>query len=119
MTATTRRNEPMDANHIITAVTAVTQKWTRQRKAEERRASSINRRQYAFCRSDRTTIKDLAWRGMEEAYLKASSGKRYPAHARQIMYAGRGPIQEVTGKPLDDQYYCQTLLPDYLNANPQ
>src|SRR5262249_48665276 len=30
---------------------------------------------------------------------------------------GRGRIQEVTGKTLDDQYFCQTLLPDYLTEH--
>src|SRR4030095_3448270 len=36
------------------------------------------------------------------------------AEARQVMYAARGDIQELTGKTLDDQYFTQTLLPDYL-----
>jgi hypothetical protein len=35
------------------------------------------------------------------------------------MYAARGEIQSRTGKSLDDQYFCQTLLPDYMNAHPQ
>jgi hypothetical protein len=29
------------------------------------------------------------------------------------MYQARGYIQERTGKPLDDQYFTQTLQPDY------
>ena len=55
---------------------------------------------------------------MEAAYLKASSGGTLPAHARQIMYAARGEIQRRTGRRLDDQYFTQTLLADYLNENP-
>jgi hypothetical protein len=35
------------------------------------------------------------------------------------MYAARGPIQERTGRLLDDQYFCQTLLPDYLAEHPE
>ena len=55
---------------------------------------------------------------METAYLKASSNGTLPAHARQIMYAARGAIQERTQKPLGDQYFIQTLLPDYLREHP-
>jgi hypothetical protein len=51
---------------------------------------------------------------MEEAYLKVSDGGRLPANARQIMYAARNEIQKRTGKQLNDQYFTQTLLPDYM-----
>ena len=64
-----------------------------------------------------TTIKDAAWEIMEEAYLKASAQGTLPAHARQIMYAARPYIQEETGKLLDDKYFTQTLLPDYIEQN--
>jgi hypothetical protein len=33
------------------------------------------------------------------------------------MYAARGHIQEITGRPLDDNYFTQTLLPDYMQEN--
>ncbi len=39
------------------------------------------------------------------------------AHARQIMYAARGYIQRTADRPLGkkfDQYFTQTLLPDYI-----
>ena len=71
--------------------------------------SGFSRRQ-ALVHSERVTIKESAYAAMERAYHKASSEGRYPAHARQIMYAARGPIQEETGRQLDDQYFCQTLL---------
>jgi hypothetical protein len=35
------------------------------------------------------------------------------------MYAGRGKIQEMTGENLNDKYFTQTLLPDYLNNYPE
>jgi hypothetical protein len=103
----------VDAEAIIGAVEGVTKKWAKQRKAEERRASARSRRAYVF-RPARLTIKEVAGEVMRDAYLKASGGGKLPAHARQVMYCARGPIQEKTGKPLDDQYFCQTLLPDYL-----
>ena len=96
-------------------LTKSTKKWKKQKRAEVRAASAESRRDRMW--SYRISIKDLAYRVMKEAYLKASSGGTLPAHARQIMYAARGPIQEETGESLSDQYFCQTLLPDYMAEN--
>jgi hypothetical protein len=109
----------MDSTKIIEAVEAVTKRWAKQRKAEERSAASRVRRHQALVRSRRTTIKEAAWGIIPRAYLQASSDNTLPAHARQVMYAARGHIQQATGKTLDDQYFTQTLLPDYLRENPQ
>jgi hypothetical protein len=76
------------------------------------------RRRDAMTSYRRLTIKDVAYQVMEEAYMKASAGNTLPAAARQIMYAARGRIQDITGKMLDDQYFCQTLLPDYMASHP-
>jgi hypothetical protein len=66
-------------------------------------------------RSDRETIRDIAFQVMEEAYMKASSGDRYPANARQIYYAARPQILKQTGTDeLDSAYFTQTLLKDYM-----
>ena len=54
---------------------------------------------------------------MPRAYLAASSNDTLPATARQVMYAARPEIQERTGKQLDDQYFTQTLLPDYMEEH--
>jgi hypothetical protein len=55
---------------------------------------------------------------MPRAYLEASAGGTLPANARQIYYAARGEILERTGKTsLDSQYFCQTLLVDYVREN--
>ena len=38
---------------------------------------------------------------------------------RSIMYAARPEILRLTGNPkLDSRYFTQTLLPDYIEANP-
>jgi Topoisomerase 6 subunit A/Spo11, Toprim domain len=55
---------------------------------------------------------------MPAAYAKASANGTLPAHARQIMYAARGEIQRLTGRMLDDQYFTQQLLPDFMNEHP-
>jgi hypothetical protein len=70
---------------------------------------------------DRTiTTKDAAWEVMEEAYLKTSNGGKLPANARQVMYAARTRILEMTGKPsLDDKYFTQNLLPNFMIENPE
>jgi hypothetical protein len=66
------------------------------------------------------SIKDSAWWVMERAYLAASDGGQLPATARQIMYAARPAILEMTGRDkLDDAYFTQTLLPDYMNSHPE
>ena len=66
------------------------------------------------------SIKEAAWQVMPEAYLIASTGGTLPANARQIMYAARPGILELTGKEkLDDRYFTQMLLPDYIEEHPE
>jgi hypothetical protein len=109
----------MKADPIINAVLSVTKAWAKQRKAEERQASrALRRRETLVGRSGRTTIKDAAEEEMASAYAKASGDGFGPAHARQIMYAGRDAIQDATGETLDDKYFTQTLLPAYLRDYP-
>jgi hypothetical protein len=56
---------------------------------------------------------------MDEAYAKASDNGRLPVRPRQIRYAARPEILGLTEKDhLDDRYFTQTLLPDYLNEHP-
>jgi hypothetical protein len=65
------------------------------------------------------SIKDAAWQAMTDAYLAASDGGKLPANARQIMYAARPTILKLTGHDkLNDVYFTQTLLPDYMEAHP-
>jgi hypothetical protein len=109
----------MDAAAIIGGIEAVTKKWAKQRKAEERESSRAFRRRDVLTRIRRLTIRDAAFDIMEQAYLSASTNGTLPAHARQIFYQARGPVQERTGDKLVDQYFTQTLLPDYLIANPE
>jgi hypothetical protein len=104
----------MDSHALLKSLTKVTKKWTKQRKQEERHSNARMRRTDAMIRSRQITIQEAAYAVMKEAYMKASAGGKLPAHARQIMYAARGEIQEMTGKTLNDQYFTQTLLPDYM-----
>jgi hypothetical protein len=68
----------------------------------------------------RMSVKEAAWSVMSEAYQKASGAGTLPANARQIMYAARGKILVLTGNArLDDAYFTQTLLPDYMEEHPE
>jgi hypothetical protein len=52
--------------------------------------------------------------------MAASDNNRLPANARQIMYAARPLILGRTERDsLSDQYFTQTLLPDYIECNPE
>src|SRR6266568_444659 len=102
------------ADEIIAGLRSVTKPWAKQRKAEERHESHRAHRHVRLVRRRRETIRDVAWEIMEAAYLKASANGTLPATARQIMYAARPQIQERTGRQLDDQYFTQTLLPNYV-----
>jgi len=66
------------------------------------------------------SIIDAAYLVMPEAYLKASDNGKLPPKARQIMYAKRGKILELTGlKKFSDQYFTQVLLPNYIKNHPK
>jgi hypothetical protein len=102
------------ADDIIGGVRSVTKTWAKQRKQEERQSSARAYRNERLIRSYRETIKDVAWEIMEKAYMAASNNDTLPATARQVMYAARPEIQERTGRQLDDQYFTQSLLSDYM-----
>jgi len=104
-----------EKNDISSALASVTKKW----KAEKRKADKSDRlssSQYrSFYYEPKTTLKESAFRHMEEAYNKASSGGRLYANARQIFYAIRPLVLgEVSGKDFDSKYFTQVLLKDYL-----
>jgi hypothetical protein len=104
-------------NVIKNAVLRVTRRWCKQRKAEEKDVKARQRRHEALVRSTQVSFKSVAWEVIPAAYLKASNDNENPAFDRQIMYAARDDIQEQTDKTLNDQYFCQILLPDYLAAH--
>jgi hypothetical protein len=102
---------------MISALKFVTKDWARQRKAEERVKSREANRCYALLRRREWSIKQAAYAVMDQAYMQASSNGTLVVLARQIMYKARPLIQEKTDKPLDDKYFTQTLLPDYMNEH--
>ncbi len=112
------KNKSRDlASDIIDAVREGTKKWTRTVKAEERSPASRAYRESRMTRERGTSIKEAAAQIMEAAYLQASGNGELPAKPRQIMYAARPHIQKETGKQLDDNYFPQVLLPDYIEEH--
>jgi hypothetical protein len=66
------------------------------------------------------TLKNAAYFCMEEAYNKVSSNGKYWANARQLMYAARPTILQLTGKTsMDDSYFTQTILNQFISENPR
>jgi hypothetical protein len=111
-----KSDRPRDmANDILSLVREGTKKWTRTVKAEERSPASRAYRRSRMTREPGVSFKDAAAQIMEQAYLKVSGNGTLPANARQIMYAARPHIQKVTGRELNDIYFTQVLLPDYVN----
>jgi hypothetical protein len=105
------------ADRLLGSVLHVTKDWAKQRKAEERHASAEANREARLIRaSDYYNFKSASFEVMEKAYLLASADGTLPAMARQVMYQARPMVQELMGgRQLDDQYFCQTLLPDYVS----
>jgi hypothetical protein len=107
------------ADRLKDSVLGVTKDWAKQRKAEERHASAKANREAKLIRaSDYYNFRSAAFEIMEEAYLKASANGTLPASARQVMYQARPFIQDkMGGQQLNDQYFCQQLLPDYIDEH--
>jgi hypothetical protein len=118
----TNQNQPSRprniANDILDAVETATNKWTRQKKSEERHPGMIRYRMSRMTKEPRTSQKEAAWQVMEAAYMATSANNTLPALARQIFYQARPKIMALTDdKELAYGYFSQTLLPDYIEEH--
>jgi hypothetical protein len=108
------------ADDLAKAVVKVTKPWAqikKQEMREQREMAAYSRERYRMGRPARITIKDVAFLVIPEAYQAASGNGRYAATARQVMYAARPAVQEKVGRALDDEYFTQTLLPEYVREH--
>lgn len=101
---------------LASVVRSVGKQWkaAKQRADREDRVSQrdLHRMRGGY---SRITIREVAFRVMEPAYMKASGDGRYPANARQIYYAARPAIlAEADVNSLDSQYFTQDVLKSYL-----
>jgi len=104
------------------AVQSISKEW----KAAKRRADKKNRvlrrdleRMRSHARRQEWSIKEAAYEVMQQAYLAASANGTLPANARQIMYAARPLVLDLTGGTCwkDSAYFTQHLLPDYMDEH--
>ena len=102
---------------LASVVTKATGKWTATKKSEERRPAYVSYRRTRMTAQRGLSQKEAMDQAAEPAYMAASANGTLPATARQVMYAARPKIEALTGRRLDDQYFCQTLLPDYIEEN--
>ena len=77
----------MRADDITAIAAGVTQKWAKQRKAEERDAKAVERRQYMYI--SRVCHTDVAHKILPEAYAHVSGPRGLHASQRQLYYAVR------------------------------
>ncbi|MFH1006625.1 MAG: hypothetical protein V1800_03870 [Candidatus Latescibacterota bacterium] len=104
------------SDDIKAAMSSVTKDFKKaKRQADKNDCVSSSRLKELRYKAPRTSLRDAAFEVMEDAYNKASSNGKYYANARQIMYAARPAILEITGlRELKSAYFTQTLLKDYL-----
>jgi hypothetical protein len=98
---------------VTAVVTAVTKKWAKQRKAEER----SNRSRQVYFRETKIPLRDYVFDVLPDAYDLVSDGGTLPSHARQLMYDVRRRIQSLTDQELRDAYFTQSLLPEFCQDN--
>jgi len=107
------------SSDLSNAIRAAAKGW----KKEKRHADRNDRVSYSSLRwmrsgTKRTSIRDTAFKVMEEAYNHASANGKYFANARQIMYAARPRMLESEPSlSLDGNfsvYFTQVLLKDYI-----
>jgi len=104
----------MRADDITRALGDVGHKWTRQVKAEEKSFSARSYRQSMWTVS-RTSLKDICYAHMPEAWNQASDNGRLPTHWRQVFYVMR-PLCDAhpeSDRPLRDATF-KVILEDYL-----
>jgi hypothetical protein len=105
------------AADLLSVIKPVTKEWAKQRKAEEKGSRSRSDRTYVY--SDRVNFTDVADDILPDAYNHASGDGRYPVSKRQLYYACREQFQEMTGRPIQYDYFAGTLLVQYLNRHPE
>lgn len=99
---------------LQSALKSVGKKWKKEKLHQDRVShSTLNHLRFPTYRQ---TVKDAAFQVMEEAINKASGNGQYLTNARQIMYAARPLVLEITEGKLwkDSAYFTQNILKDYI-----
>ena len=109
---------------LARCIRAVTREW----KAKKRQADQqdrLNERQLEEMRKARRShllnVKEASYQVMVEAYLEASTDKRFPGLARMIMYAARPRVLPLTGGKWvkNSETFTQDYLPAFMRDYPE
>jgi len=105
-------------NDLTAAIRSAASGWKKAKRQADKK-DRVRKRDLERLRSYRPpkiTIRRAAFEVMQRAYMKASANGRYYANARQIMYAARPWVLELTGGEIwkKSSYFTQTLLKDYI-----
>lgn len=107
---------------LWSCVEFVAREWEKAKNRADRNRRVRERDLEQMRRQDKPmSIKDAALQVMERAYVHASGDGSYPAHARQVMYAARPLVLELTaGKCWTKAaYFTQELLPEFMEEFPK
>lgn len=102
---------------IIEASHSVLKDWAKKKKRKLKDTQKFEEEEERDRVPDKSA-KDAIFEVMERAYSHASGNGEFPAHCRQIMYAARPLIQELTSKDFSDDYFRNTLH-EFLRENPE
>lgn len=109
---------------VSQAILSVSKEVTRQRHKQRREETRLNARARKFLtkhKAEKIGIRDAAWQVIPEAIAHVTGGDlSAPAKARQIMYAARKRVLELTGGRCwaRSQQFTQSYLPDFIRENP-
>jgi DNA topoisomerase VI subunit B len=108
---------------LARGITAVTKPWKALKKQSDREDRVREReREHWLTQHQRhhLSLKEAAYQVMAEAYAHASGNQRL-ANTRQVMYAARPHVLELTGGKCwkKSSYFTQTLLPNFIEGHPE
>jgi hypothetical protein len=112
------------AEAVTKTVGTVTARWTKAKRQADREGRVRERAMaelYRWRQRQRYSIKEAAYAVMKAAYMQASADNTLPANARQIMYAARPAVLELTGGDSwkNSSYFTQVLLSEFIDQYPQ
>lgn len=108
---------------IKSALLSVTKDFTTAKRQSDKQNRISQQQLTELRRATRpiqVTIKEASYWAMENAYNMASGNGKYPANARQVMYAARPLVLATTGGRCwqNSSTFTQQYLPDFIEEHP-
>jgi len=106
------------------AIRLVTAEYTKAKRQADREGRLRHSQLEELRKAQRArtwNIREAAFHVMREAYMNASANGELPANARQVMYAARPLVLDLTRGRCwkNSSYFTQVLLPDYVERYPE